>query len=92
MPAVPPIAAERLPELLRRMPKAELHIHIEGSLEPELIFEMSRRNGVAIPYAGVEELRRARPRPPDPAATARPGAAGPRYSSTGPPPRPACRR
>ena len=59
MPAVPPIAAERLPELLRRMPKAELHIHIEGSLEPELIFEMSRRNGVAIPYAGVEELRRA---------------------------------
>ena len=59
MPAVPPIAPERLPELLRRMPKAELHIHIEGSLEPELIFEMSRRNGVAIPYAGVEELRRA---------------------------------
>jgi adenosine deaminase len=41
------------------MPKAELHIHIEGSLEPELIFEMSRRNGVAIPYASVEELRRA---------------------------------
>ena len=59
MPAVPPIAPERLPELLRRMPKPELHIHIEGSLEPELIFEMSRRNGVAIPYAGVEELRRA---------------------------------
>jgi adenine deaminase len=46
-------------ELLRRMPKAELHIHIEGSLEPELIFEMSRRNGVAIPYASVDELRRA---------------------------------
>jgi adenine deaminase len=55
----PNIPAERLPELLRRMPKAELHIHIEGSLEPELIFEMSRRNGVAIPYASVDELRRA---------------------------------
>jgi adenosine deaminase len=41
------------------MPKAELHIHIEGSLEPELIFEMARRNGVAIPYASVEDLRKA---------------------------------
>jgi len=59
MAAVPNIPAERLPPLLARMPKAELHIHIEGSLEPELIFEMSRRNGVAIPYASVEELRRA---------------------------------
>ena len=59
MPTVPNIPAERLPRLLARMPKAELHIHIEGSLEPELIFEMSRRNGVAIPYAGVEELRSA---------------------------------
>jgi adenosine deaminase len=53
------IPAERLPQLLRRMPKAELHIHIEGSLEPELIFEMSQRNGVAIPYKSVDELRRA---------------------------------
>ncbi|TAM47214.1 MAG: adenosine deaminase [Burkholderiaceae bacterium] len=41
------------------MPKAELHIHIEGSLEPELIFALSARNGVAIPYASVDELRRA---------------------------------
>jgi adenosine deaminase len=41
------------------MPKAELHIHIEGSLEPELIFQLAQRNGVSIPYAGVEELRRA---------------------------------
>jgi adenine deaminase len=55
----PDIPAERLPQVLARMPKAELHIHIEGSLEPELIFDMSRRNGVAIPYASVEELRRA---------------------------------
>jgi adenine deaminase len=53
------IPAERLPELLARMPKAELHIHIEGSLEPELIFEMAERNGVRIPYTSVEELRNA---------------------------------
>lgn len=56
---VPPVAPERLPELLRAMPKAELHIHIEGSLEPELIFALAKRNGVSIPYASVEELRRA---------------------------------
>jgi len=56
---IPPIRADRLPQLLALMPKAELHIHIEGSLEPELIFEMSRRNGIAIPYASVDELRRA---------------------------------
>jgi adenosine deaminase len=53
------IPADRLPELLRTMPKAELHMHIEGSLEPELIFALAQRNGVAIPYASVEELRKA---------------------------------
>jgi len=41
------------------MPKAELHIHIEGSLEPELIFALAARNGVALPYANVEALRSA---------------------------------
>ncbi|MGP1684846.1 MAG: adenosine deaminase family protein, partial [Giesbergeria sp.] len=41
------------------MPKAELHIHIEGSLEPELIFALAKRNGVALPYASVEALRSA---------------------------------
>ena len=56
---VKPVAGERLPALLRAMPKAELHMHIEGSLEPELIFAMARRNGVALPYADVEALRRA---------------------------------
>ncbi|HSW18500.1 MAG TPA: adenosine deaminase [Ramlibacter sp.] len=56
---LPPIAPDRLPELLRRMPKAELHIHIEGSLEPELIFSLAQRNGLTLPYASVEDLRRA---------------------------------
>lgn len=59
MSAVFKIAPERLPDLLRQMPKAELHIHIEGSLEPELIFALAARNGVAIPYRSVEELRQA---------------------------------
>jgi len=41
------------------LPKAELHLHIEGSLEPELMFELAQRNNVAIPFASVEEVRAA---------------------------------
>ena len=45
--------------LLATLPKAELHIHIEGSLEPELMFQLAHRNGVALPHASVEALRAA---------------------------------
>lgn len=41
------------------LPKAELHLHIEGSLEPELMFELARRNGIDIPFASVEAVRAA---------------------------------
>jgi adenine deaminase len=44
---------------LRRLPKAELHLHIEGTLEPELAFQLAERNRVALPYGSVEELRAA---------------------------------
>lgn len=44
---------------VQKMPKAELHIHIEGSLEPELIFALAARNHVTLAYKSVEELRRA---------------------------------
>lgn len=46
-------------QLIATIPKAELHIHIEGSLEPELMFELAQRNGVELPYADVEAIRAA---------------------------------
>lgn len=48
-----------LAAFIRGLPKAELHLHIEGSLEPEQMFEFARRNGVALPFANVEEVRAA---------------------------------
>ena len=44
---------------LNALPKAELHLHLEGTLEPELLFKLAQRNGVALPYLDVEALRRA---------------------------------
>lgn len=46
-------------EFIAGLPKAELHLHIEGTLEPEMVFALAERNGVKLPYASVEALRRA---------------------------------
>ncbi|HVF92780.1 MAG TPA: adenosine deaminase [Sphingomonas sp.] len=46
-------------DFIAGLPKAELHLHIEGSLEPELMFELARRNDIAIPFASVDEVRAA---------------------------------
>jgi adenosine deaminase len=46
-------------ELIKKIPKAELHLHIEGSLEPELMFELAKRNNIKIPYTSIEEVKAA---------------------------------
>ncbi|KAA8735358.1 adenosine deaminase [Acinetobacter qingfengensis] len=46
-------------DLIAALPKAELHLHIEGSFEPELMFEIAKRNQVQIPYQSVEEVKQA---------------------------------
>ncbi|MEJ2132776.1 MAG: adenosine deaminase, partial [Gammaproteobacteria bacterium] len=48
-----------LRKLIHALPKAELHVHIEGTLEPELVFELAKRNGVALRWSSVDELRSA---------------------------------
>ena len=50
---------ENLDAFIAGLPKAELHLHIEGSLEPELMFELAKRNGIALPFADVEAVRAA---------------------------------
>lgn len=44
---------------IRALPKAELHVHIEGTLEPEMMFELAARNGVSLAWSSVEETRAA---------------------------------
>jgi len=44
---------------IKNLPKAELHLHIEGTLEPELMFDIAVRNGIKLPYSSVEEIRNA---------------------------------
>lgn len=48
-----------LEDFIRGLPKAELHMHIEGSLEPELMFRLAERNGVKLPYRSVDEVKQA---------------------------------
>ncbi len=43
-------------DLINRLPKAELHVHIEGTLEPGLMFDLAARNGLELPYASVDEV------------------------------------
>lgn len=50
---------EDLRAFVTALPKAELHLHIEGTLEPELMFELGERNGIALPYASVADARMA---------------------------------
>ncbi|APW65548.1 adenosine deaminase [Poseidonibacter parvus] len=46
-------------EFIKQLPKAELHLHIEGSLEPELMFKLSRRNNIEIPYKTIDDIKKA---------------------------------
>jgi len=48
-----------LKQLVAELPKAELHIHIEGSLEPAMMWELAERNAVTLPYTDIDEISNA---------------------------------
>ena len=50
---------DNLKKLVERLPKAELHIHIEGSLEPAMMFSLAERNGVELPYPDIDAINKA---------------------------------
>ena len=50
---------EEIAKFIREVPKTELHLHIEGTLEPELMFDLAKRNGIKIPYSNVNEVKSA---------------------------------
>jgi adenosine deaminase len=59
---VEPIKKQSLSEiqlLIQRLPKAELHLHIEGTLEPELMFQLAQKNKVTLPYSTIESIKKA---------------------------------
>lgn len=59
LPKVFFMAAENVTQLINSIPKAELHVHIEGSFEPELMFQIAKRNGITLKHKSVDELREA---------------------------------
>ena len=54
-----PIENAATAELIKALPKAELHLHIEGSLEPELMMALAAKHHVTLPYATIDDVRRA---------------------------------
>ncbi|MGE4368906.1 MAG: adenosine deaminase [Burkholderiaceae bacterium] len=59
MPPTSHAPLNALPDFIRHLPKAELHLHIEGTLEPAMIFRLAQRNGITLPYASEQALEQA---------------------------------